>query len=90
MRSAGHDILAAGDVAESFSLGDLRGVLADWVLYKDPDEGSVEEILDEGVVDEGYDMLTGSSGSDWFIISDGDKITDFKKVNEDGDVVSYV
>ena len=47
-------------------------------------------MLDEGILDENYDMLTGSSGADWFIISDGDKITDFKKVNKDGDVVTTV
>ena len=29
-------------------------------------------------------LLTGSSGADWFIISDGDKITDFKKVEKGG------
>jgi Ca2+-binding RTX toxin-like protein len=89
--SAGNDILVAGDVGCSFTLGDLRSVLANWVLYKQPDDPTGEDILDETLVtDFSYDMLTGASGADWFIISQGDKVTDFKIVNKDGDVVTYV
>jgi PKD repeat protein len=86
---AGNDVLVAGDVASSFSLGDLRSVLANWVLYKTPDLPTGERILDESLVtDPSYDSLTGGSGADWFIISAGDKVTDFKLKNKDGDVVT--
>ena len=52
---------------------------------------AVEQVLSEALITEdGFDMLTGSSGSDWFIISDADKITDFKKIQKDGDLVTVV
>jgi hypothetical protein len=35
-------------------------------------------------------MLTGSSGADWFLISEGDKVTDFKLQNQDGDLLTVV
>jgi Ca2+-binding RTX toxin-like protein len=37
-----------------------------------------------------YDMLTGSSGADWFIINQGDKVTDFKSDNKQGDFLTVL
>jgi len=89
--SAGNDILVAGDIGCSFSISDLRSVLAAWVLYKAPDDSTGEDILDETLVtDVSYDLLTGSSGADWFIINQGDKVTDFKVNNLQGDVVTVL
>ena len=84
--SAGHDILVAGEVATSFSEAALRAVLAEWVANKAPDTAFEDDVLDEAaVIDDDYDILTGGSGADWFIISTGDKVTDFndKKTLED-------
>ena len=50
----------------------------------------VDEVLDEALLAAGLDLLTGSSGSDWFIINQDDKITDFKKMNKDEDLITYV
>lgn len=50
----------------------------------------VDEVLDEALLAAGMDLLTGSSGSDWFIINQEDKVTDFKKMNKDEDMITYV
>ncbi len=61
------------------------------VAGKEPDDGLVDDVLDEALITEdGFDTLTGSSGGDWFIIGDGDKITDFKKIDKDGDLVTVL
>ena len=52
--------------------------------------GLDDGVLDETSIESGFDMLTGNSGSDWFIINLDDKITDFKKNNKDGDLVTTV
>ena len=88
--SAGHDILVAGQVACHFTDEALRQIMAEWAANKEPDDGLAENVLDETLGEEGFDMLTGSSGSDWFIVSEDDKITDFKKQNKDGDVVTTI
>jgi Ca2+-binding RTX toxin-like protein len=75
--SAGNDILAAGDLGVTLSVADLRLILVAWVANKTPDSGTTNDILDETVtLDDDYDQLTGSSGADWFIVSQSDKITD--------------
>jgi Ca2+-binding RTX toxin-like protein len=86
--SAGHDILVAADVGRGFTSGKLRAISADWVGNRTLDPDAVDEVLDETLIDDDLDMLTGSSGSDWFIIGGGDKVTDFKKQSTDGDLVT--
>jgi len=89
--SAGHDVLVAGDPAYRFTRDALWAVLADWMAGRVDDNGTDDDVLDETVIaDEDLDMLTGSSGADWFIISQGDKITDFKTLNKDGDLITVV
>ena len=88
--SSGHDVLVAADVAEDFTDEALRLVLDDWASGWEPDDEDDDDLLDETLGDDGSDKLTGSSGSDWFIISDGDKVTDFKKKNIDGDLVTII
>ena len=86
--STGHDILVAGEVGDHFSRDELLDILAQWAANRAPDQAFAEEVLDETLSDTG-DKLTGSSGADWFIIGNGDKITDFKKNNNsDGDLVT--
>jgi PKD repeat protein len=87
--SAGHDILVAGDVASRFTDEALRQISAAWAATKRVEE-AVDDILDEEIIDANFDQLTGSSGADWFIISSGDKVTDFKINNKDGDVVTVI
>lgn len=87
--SAGHDILVAGDAAGHFTEEALRQISAAWVATKTVQE-AVDDILDEAVTDGNFDMLTGGSGDDWFIISSGDKVTDFKSNKRDGDVLTVI
>jgi Ca2+-binding RTX toxin-like protein len=87
--SAGHDVLVAGEVANRFTDEALRQISALWAATKTVDE-ETEEVLDETVIDADFDQLTGSSGADWFIISSGDKVTDFKVNNKDGDAVTLI
>ena len=87
--SAGHDILVAGDVANHFTEEALRQISIAWAATKTVND-AVDDILDEAVGDEDYDLLTGSSGADWFILSQGDRVTDFKIQNKDGDVVTVI
>lgn len=51
---------------------------------------TVDHVLDETLVDTNFDQLTGGSGADWFIIGQGDKVTDFKIQNKEGDLVTIV
>ena len=89
--SAGHDILVAGEIDSALTMDELRAILADWAADKDPDDGTGDDILDETVVIDGqFDRLTGSSGSDWFIISTGDKVTDFKTNKVQQDLITIV
>ena len=86
--SAGHDILIAGRVACSFTERAFWEALADWAHGREDDEGIAADVLDETLItDEDYDMLTGSSGADLFIVDSGDKITDLKKALKDGDEI---
>jgi Ca2+-binding RTX toxin-like protein len=85
--SAGHDVLVAGDVACNFTDEALRAIGAAWAASKTV-EDTVDDILDEAVIDANFDMLTGGSGADWFIVSEGDKVTDFKTQKKDGDVLT--
>jgi Ca2+-binding RTX toxin-like protein len=87
---AGHDILVSGEVDSTFTLAALRQISLDWAADKAPSEELVDEVLDESLLAAGFDLLTGSSGSDCFIINLEDKITDFKKVNKDEDLITYV
>lgn len=104
--SAGHDILIAGDV--------LDAVFCDYDHFRDEWLAAVaasganlssgqeitEDVIDETLVDNDVDQLTGSSGADLFIISLGDVITDLGKLKKlvnlddietsDGDVVQVV
>ena len=73
--SAGNDILISGNVGIDATLADLRGLLAFWAdqVVTSEETDATDEIV-EG--DDSRDVLTGSSGADWFIISVGDRITD--------------
>ncbi len=104
--SAGHDILIAGDVLDAvfcdydeFRRDWLEAVAATGVNLSAGQE-IAEDVIDETLVDNDTDQLTGSSGADLFIIALGDVITDLgnlkKLVNlndtetSDGDVVQVV
>lgn len=88
--SAGHDILMAGDVGCHFNSEALRRISAAWAATRTPDQDVVDEILDEAVIDADGDMLTGSSGTDWFIVGNNDKITDLEPQKSDGDTMTVV
>jgi hypothetical protein len=86
--SAGHDVLVAGDVASHFTHNDLLLIAQQWAANRTVDNSTADDELDEAFG--GLDSLTGSSGADWFIVSVNDKVTDFKKNNKDGDVLTLV
>jgi Ca2+-binding RTX toxin-like protein len=103
--SAGNDILVGGELFGTFgdnSLGAslnghvydfalLRALSTWWSSNKTADSGLDTSGSDTDVIDEALDQLTGSSGADWFIVGNCDKITDLSRgsaKNGDGDVVT--
>lgn len=86
--SQGHDILAAGDVDPILTRDKLRGISANWVAGKLVDNGLVDDTDNSSSNETGFDRLTGGSGADWFIVGAFDFITDYKKKNNEGDVVT--
>jgi VCBS repeat-containing protein len=87
---AGNDILVAGGVDCRYTLADLRAIGRSWAECQAADEALADDVLDEVLAGCGFDRLTGSSGADWFIVSDDDRITDFKCHKKDDDMVTYV
>ena len=93
--SAGNDILIAGsfeDACEMPEAGssayDLLRLLSSAWSAASPSEDPTW--LEEDLVDTSLDMLTGSSGRDWFFINGGDVITDRAVLGKQGDCVTYV
>lgn len=86
--SAGHDVLVAGSVAAHLTRNDLLLIAQQWAANRTEDSSTSDDVLDE--VFSGFDTLTGSSGADWFIATLNDKVTDFKKQNKEGDVLTLV
>ena len=86
--SSGHDILVAGDLHYSTSRAAIDALLSDWIASRAATIS--DDSLDSIFSDEDFDQLTGSAGADWFIVSEGDKITDLKKNNNDGDLVTWL
>jgi len=90
--SSGADVLIAGKFGSETAdeiWGDvawLRDLSSYWVAKHAEDERT-EDAADE-VIDTVIDQLTGGDGADLFIISLGDKITDYN-VKKDGDVIEY-
>jgi len=87
--AAGSDVLVAGAVRSSYSLIAIKDVLAEWVAdaIPTPDDGGSD---DSAVVESDVDKLTGSAGADWFIVGEGDLITDLKLNRNTGDLVTHV
>jgi VCBS repeat-containing protein len=88
--SAGNDILVAGHVTCGYTRDDLREIGRAWAKSQAVDAAFDDDVLDETLAAGGFDMLTGSAGADWFIIGEGDKITDLQGNKKDGDVVTVV
>ena len=86
--SAGHDVLVAGNVASHLTRDDLLLIAQQWAANRTADNPTGTEAIDDAL--SGFDMLTGSSGADWFLATLNDKVTDFKKQNKDGDVLTIV
>jgi Ca2+-binding RTX toxin-like protein len=86
--SAGHDVMVAGEVASHLTADDLLLIARQWALNRTADSSTADDVIDEVLA--GFDSLTGGSGADWFIVSLDDKVTDFKKQNKDGDVLTIV
>jgi Ca2+-binding RTX toxin-like protein len=89
--AAGNDILVALDLAAELDLATLRAIARTWAQSQIISDEAAESLADEDALDSDSDSLTGSAGADLFIISSGDKITDFqfgpRKAKKDGDVV---
>ena len=89
--SSGADVLAAGDMAGDVALAGLRDLAQQWAAahVASPDDEVFAD--DTALTDESFDMLTGASGADWFIVGTGDKITDLKTTTDPhGDLVTVV
>jgi uncharacterized delta-60 repeat protein/CSLREA domain-containing protein len=93
--SAGHDLLISGELTGTHNGGAydyaaLRAISDAWAALWTPDtdlSSANDDVLDEAG---SSDMLTGSSGHDWFIIGSTDRITDANSVIKDGDKITYV
>jgi hypothetical protein len=83
-------VLVAGDLGCDITRNSLTSVLAAWVADRPYDAGGDDALDATAITDDDADLLTGSSGADLFFIDFGDKITDFKFTNKDGDQVEYV
>jgi uncharacterized delta-60 repeat protein len=87
--SSGHDILVAGDIDGDCTDEALRALLADWGAGQIADDTEADGLVDDSILDDDFDKLTGSSGADWFIVGEGDRITDWKwRRSRDGDLVT--
>ena len=72
--SAGADVLVSGSLGSDATESSIRDLLAAWADSQiTTEEDDTADVLVEQ--DDGTDVLTGSSGADWFIISLGDRIT---------------
>ena len=88
--SAGNDILVAGGVGCDQTLALLLAIAAEWNSSR---ASTVEEVeaIDDGIIETDTDVLTGSAGADWFILSMEDIITEAAKArSQQGDLVTYV
>jgi Ca2+-binding RTX toxin-like protein len=87
--SAGHDILVAGGWACDWSVSELRNLSAQWASLQ---SGTMDDDLEPEQTpgDGNVDVLTGSSGCDWFILGNNDVITDLASSIRHGDLITYV
>ena len=76
--ASGHDILLANDLDCSFSQGRLKALLDDWKDDQEVVDSTIDELFENGVLDDALDQLTGASGTDWFFVDSNDDITDAK------------
>lgn len=85
----GHDILMAGEVLAFQTAAGLRAMGVEWAASKSTTAAEAAE-ADRMVTDDDFDVLTGGSGSDWFIMSRGATALDFVLKAGTGDVITYV
>jgi Ca2+-binding RTX toxin-like protein len=85
----GDDVLMAGSASPQTSQAALRAIGAEWAVSKatTPAEAAEAERI---LTDDDADLLSGGSGSDWFIVSLGDKVADFTNKVGNKDVITYV
>jgi VCBS repeat-containing protein len=87
---SGADVLIGGTFSSLMDLVAIRAMGTAWVASHDATNEDVATIVDDPLAD-GADRFTGSAGSDWFIISVGDTVTDaHTNWGHDGDVITYV
>ncbi|HEY7116440.1 MAG TPA: DUF4082 domain-containing protein [Tepidisphaeraceae bacterium] len=85
----GNDILVAGSASPGLSAADLRALGVLWSANKVVTPQEQNEV-DDVVTDDDVDLLTGGNGSDWFIISLGDKVLDYSTKVGSKDTITYV
>ena len=71
----------------------LRMISEDWAASRAAiaDLANEDQLNEADIIDTCFDQLTGSSGADWFMIDNGDKITDLaKSLVKDGDKITMV
>ncbi len=87
---AGHDVLVAGSISPLFTAAMLRDVSQAWAADRTAAEGIDDGTLDESAVDDDFDILSGGSGADWFIINLGDWVIDYRRRGANADLITYV
>jgi Ca2+-binding RTX toxin-like protein len=87
--ASGDDVLIGGELACRFTLPAARALRAAWSATGLPVAGLRLTGPNPDVIDTEADHLTGASGSDWFVVSSGDKYPDAKP-GKKGDAVSVL
>lgn len=87
---AGHDVVVAGSVAANFTAAMLRDVAAAWAAERTATEGIDDGTIDESAFDGNFDILSGGSGADWFIVNLGDWIIDYRPNGVNGDLITQI
>jgi hypothetical protein len=86
---AGDDVLIAGSLSGATSLAGLRAMSAEWVASHATTAQEAAD-ADQVVTDTTTDVLSGGTGSDWFILSKGDVVRDATTLHGSKDVLTYV
>ena len=86
--SSGHDILVSTVLEDDLTYDAYRVISEAWLANALVDDEVLDGTEDDMSLLDEFDRLTGGSGTDWFIVSLDDVITDIKKASKDGDVVS--
>jgi hypothetical protein len=85
----GHDVLIAGSASPTLTAAMLRDIAAAWAANRTAEGASDNDgTIDESVVDNAMDILSGGSGADWYIVNAGDLILGYWPFGANGDLIT--